>query len=254
MSMEVDVELDVPNLIKLHYGGNAILQHLSFRGILSKKFAPRYISIDSVWSCIDASWFLKFNGIIPNLSPSKALLCIGIGEESMGDVLNFAADAIEVGELELDVDARSSTRSKCSSNFIDNLFSYFVDGLYWACHPKTIVQNWYTILCANSSYGTGFTKFLNKKLIRERRNDEELYNLPDGTVKFWEHDIKKVEFETYDKNGQQFCQQEPLDWNALPKASKILFKLEWQLVNSSSTPRKLDGESDALNPQLSLEN
>ncbi|KAL3527614.1 hypothetical protein ACH5RR_012270 [Cinchona calisaya] len=261
-SLEVKVELDAPNLVKLHYGGYANLQNLS----ISSKPLFRDISITSPWPCIDASCFLKFNGIISNLSPHKVSLCILSRmeddiNESIGYLPKFAVNAIEVRELELYVETKSSTGSRCGSDFLDNLFSstgsrcgsdcldnlfsHFLDGLFWACHPKTIVQNWNPTVWLNSSDDTDFIKFLYRKLVKERRN-EELHNLP-----FWQHDLKKVEFEIYDKNGEKFCQQEPLDWNNVPKASKVLFKLEWQQVNSS--PRKAE-ESDVLNHEFSNEN
>ncbi|KAL3527612.1 hypothetical protein ACH5RR_012268 [Cinchona calisaya] len=229
-AMEVEVEIDVPNLIKFEYGRYANLQRLTFGGIFLKQFVPRYISISSCGSCINSSWFLKFNGMISNLSPSNVSLYISDVEEingSIKDIPNFAAKAIEIGELELGVKTRSS-RTYSSDCDLDGLFSDFLDALLWACHPKIIVQDWNPNLFSD---GSGFIKFLYKKLVWKRRNDEGLYS-----INFWEHHLKKVEFEIFDgQNGEEFfCQpQEPLDWGTVTKPSKILFKLQWQQVNSN---------------------
>ncbi|KAL3527611.1 hypothetical protein ACH5RR_012267 [Cinchona calisaya] len=220
----LEVEIDAPNLIKFEYGCYANLQCLTFSGIFFKQVVPRYISVSSCGSCIDSSWFLKFNGMISNLSPSDVSLYVSDIEEingSIKDIPNFSANAIEIGELELGVEKRSSRRynSDCDRDGLlisdgddDGLFSDFLDALFWACHPKTIVQDWDPNIFSDD---TGFIKFLYKKLVWERRYEEGLYS-----IKFWEHHLKKVEFEIFDDEGVEeiFCQQqEPLDWETVPK-------------------------------------
>ncbi|KAL3527608.1 hypothetical protein ACH5RR_012264 [Cinchona calisaya] len=168
-SGEKKVEINAPNAIKFKYGVHKV--HQIFRGVFPSQ-CESDVYVHCFWNSRNhLSWFLNLNQLVSNLSPSNVTLSLTCDFKTesykyMGNISNFATYLIEVGKVRLVVQGESSTRAK----------SYFLDGLFWACRPKTIV-----LPCMYSD-SRQLMELSYKKLVKDRRNQRFFSGLSFGSM------------------------------------------------------------------------
>ena len=206
------VELDAPNIIDMKISVSAeTMQKVSFKGALPRQCVSDLCIIPCYWSSIDVSWFMKLNELLSNLNPSKISLRICCASPlsehaSFEGIPTFDAHPVDIEHLDLTESRADLPR-----------YLTFLDGLFWACHPKHFVLHWLTPLAY-----LPVKIFFYKKFITDQRN--RVFSNWTHTLSFWQHYLKKTEIHFYDTTGKKCGQQDYLHWQ---KVSKIILHLDW---------------------------
>ncbi|KAL3507480.1 hypothetical protein ACH5RR_032862 [Cinchona calisaya] len=213
-----EVCIDVPSIVRFEYRENSIpLPLFSFTAPLG----PWVSNIDLQcldWDILVISWFARLKELLANLNKSTISLELKfpmtVEEFTEDEMRNSAVFPVpKVQKLSIGFEAMP---------YLDSIY-LVLDGIFWTCRPKTIVQYWHHD-----------SKFSNNTLVKVLFEMLMLSNLKQ--TKVWQQDLNDVKLEMLE-NGQRVRFPELLDWETFVKSMKmeestrstcLVFHLEWE--------------------------
>ncbi|XP_027120898.1 putative F-box/FBD/LRR-repeat protein At5g44950 [Coffea arabica] len=214
--------IDVPSIVRFEYKGNFIPLFC-----FTAPSGPWVSDIELSWhdrNILETSFFSKLKELLKELNRSEISLKLIFSPSFEGfieaETRNSAIHPLpQVQELSISFNATDSL----------NVAHSILDGIFWTCRPKTMVQYCYHDLHFNVNC-TNRAKVLFQMLMFRKNQKHSSWQQP----KFWQKDLKDVKLEMFQK-GKRVQQPQLSDWETFLKVIEtekrsyyLVFELEWQ--------------------------
>ncbi|XP_027165927.1 F-box/LRR-repeat protein At3g58900-like [Coffea eugenioides] len=217
-----EAQIDVPSIVRFEYRGNFI-PLLSF----APPSGPWVSYIELSWqnrNILETSCFSELKELLMKLNLSEISLRIIFPKNVEG----FVEDQIRNKAIYPLPQVQTLSISFDKANCLDVAYSV-LDGIFWTCRPKTIVQHSCQDLDSHKDASDLLNVFF--QMLMLRRN--HLYGNFQQT-KFWQEDLKDVKLGMF-KEGQRVQLPRLSDWEAFSKVITaegrslyVVFELEWE--------------------------